>query len=90
MKELRRSLIFTTAMAALALACQSGTGLLSTFSGFAQYTIVYSDSGPRSFTRATGGFYSFLNSDTHRWLSHTRNRISRARAALQRRRLTSA
>src|SRR5690242_2283041 len=64
MKELRRSLIFTTVMAAVALACQSGTGLLSMFSGFAQYTIVYSDSGTRSFTRSTGGFYSFLSQDS--------------------------
>jgi hypothetical protein len=64
MKELRRSLIFTIVMAALALACQSGTGLFSLFIGFAQYTIVYSDSGARSFTRTTGGFYSFLSQDS--------------------------
>ena len=64
MRELRRSLIFTPLMAALALACQSGTGLLSIFGGFAQYTIVYSDSGSRSFTRTTGGFYSFLSQDS--------------------------
>lgn len=64
MKDLRCSLIFTTFMAALALACQSGTGLLGVFSGFAQYSIVYSDSGTRSFTRTTGGFYSFLSQDS--------------------------
>ena len=60
----RRSLIFTTVMAALALACQGGTGPYSLLSGFAQYTIVYSDSGTRSFTRTTGGFSSFLSQDS--------------------------
>lgn len=64
MKTLRRSLMVTPVMAALALACQDGTGPFSVFRGFAQYTIVYSDSGTRSFTRTTGGFSSFLSQDS--------------------------
>jgi hypothetical protein len=47
-------------VALLALACQSGTAPFSPFlnSHFA-YTIVYSDSGPRSYTGSFGGFAAY-------------------------------
>jgi hypothetical protein len=49
------------AIAALAFGCQSGTGFFSPFASSSQYTIVYSDSGPRSYDRSVGGFSSFVN-----------------------------
>src|SRR5204863_8068976 len=57
------------AIATLALGCQSGTGLFNLFASSSQYTIVYSDIGPRSYDRSLGGFYSFLNptGPSERW-----------------------
>lgn len=49
------------AIATLAIGCQSGTGLFNLFASSSQYTIVYSDSGPRSYDRSFGGYSSFVN-----------------------------
>lgn len=51
----------TIAIATLAYGCQSGTGSFNLFASSSQYTIVYSDSGPRSYDRSGGGFSSFVN-----------------------------
>jgi hypothetical protein len=59
MKTTLRSSVL--AIATLTFGCQSGTGLFNPFASSSQYTIVYSDSGPRSYDRSVGGFYSFLN-----------------------------
>ena len=70
MKTVKYPLILTIPTAALALACQSGDNLFRLFASSSEYTIVYSDSGPRTYVRPFGGFYSFLNQSgvaTGRW-----------------------
>ena len=55
---IRRVVQFPVAL--LALACQSGTGPFSPFlDNHVAYTVVYSDSGPRSYTGSMGGFASY-------------------------------
>jgi len=58
MKTLRYCVV---AIVSLASGCRSGTSLFKLFASSSQYTIVYSDSGPRAYDRSFGGFSSFVN-----------------------------
>jgi len=59
MRTLPRWRLAHIPLATLTLACQGSTGLFGSFASTYDYTVTYSDSGPRSFAGSFAGFSAY-------------------------------